>query len=149
MATRKRTHRTQSDVPSENVPQSKDEQSKQSSKASIAKTVFDQMVDQGGFSRQQIIDKMMNDAEIGKAYASTLLYQFVQKTGKKSWTNRKGGKMDLCVKIIEEMWPKYAAGEIQPKDIKQRFVDEAGMSVLGAQSYWFKLKKQMITDEVE
>jgi len=50
----------------------------------------------------------------------------------------KVNKAEVARNIFKEMWPKVLTKELARKDVIKRFIDEAGLTVAGAATYYQK-----------
>ena len=82
-----------------------------------------------------------------KAASKKVTKKAPAKKRKSSPGERAGSKMEKCVFIMEEMFPKYCKDEVKRKDIIERFVKEAGLTTAGASTYFQTLKNRFLEDE--
>ena len=63
--------------------------------------------------------------------------------GVKTETNMTRTKMDRAKEIMQKYWKDLQSGKMKRKDIIKLFVDEVGLTKLGASTYFTTIKKKL------
>lgn len=119
--------------------------SKQISKMEEAQKLFDAEINNKEPSRKRLIDKVKTQLKMTTAGASSYVSQICKKSEYEF--PKTESKMDKAVVIYDKMSKGYWNGDIQRKDIIQKFITEIGLTKAGAATYFEMLKKREVEDE--